>query len=349
MEQRTSQTDHTYLGVSMKTTSKRCFYQADALSVEIKGSSNRVVFYSGNMPLAELASQQDGEESKLLSVDGQGSIMQVKRNEAIRLRSYTAHGHASSETRLDSILAFNSQPVDEHTGYYLLGHGYRAYNTRLMCFTSPDSLSPFEGGGLNAYGYCAGDPVNRSDPTGHMFNVNTGRIYPGPRAVAPHVTTSTIGPAALIQNSTAPTSSPSRFSFTPSSSPANATTSSNTPRERKPVAVQQSSKTASKAVTETRSSPLAPSAKKKSPNFDVWADIGKKEQWKIPEHVINTFRPLHKRELTHEQASYILEKYLDHRKQIPARSNTDIKFFSRLRKRFHAQKNIASDAAGIRK
>ena len=30
-----------------------------------------------------------------------------------------------------------------------------------------DDLSPFGEGGLNAYGYCSGDPVNRCDPDGH--------------------------------------------------------------------------------------------------------------------------------------------------------------------------------------
>jgi len=37
-----------------------------------------------------------------------------------------------------------------------------------MRFNSPDSLSPFGDGGLNGYAYCVGDPVNRSDPTGHF-------------------------------------------------------------------------------------------------------------------------------------------------------------------------------------
>ena len=37
-----------------------------------------------------------------------------------------------------------------------------------MRFHSPDSWSPFGGGGLNAYMYCVGDPVNRADPTGHV-------------------------------------------------------------------------------------------------------------------------------------------------------------------------------------
>ena len=35
-----------------------------------------------------------------------------------------------------------------------------------MRFNSPDSLSPFSVGGKNAYAYCGGDPVNRSDPNG---------------------------------------------------------------------------------------------------------------------------------------------------------------------------------------
>ena len=35
-----------------------------------------------------------------------------------------------------------------------------------MRFNSPDQLSPFDAGGLNAYAYCSGDPVNRSDPSG---------------------------------------------------------------------------------------------------------------------------------------------------------------------------------------
>lgn len=64
---------------------------------------------------------------------------------------------------------FNGELLDDITGHYLLDNGYRAYNPVLMRFNSPDSLSPFGEGGLNAYAYCAGDPVNRSDPSGHGF------------------------------------------------------------------------------------------------------------------------------------------------------------------------------------
>ena len=49
---------------------------------------------------------------------------------------------------------------------YPLGNGYRQLNTRLMRFNSPDELSPFSEGGINAYMYCNGDPVNKVDPSG---------------------------------------------------------------------------------------------------------------------------------------------------------------------------------------
>lgn len=61
---------------------------------------------------------------------------------------------------------FNGQLLEPRTGHYLLGSGYRAYNPVLMHFNNPDALSPFARGGLNAYAYCLGDPVNLLDPDG---------------------------------------------------------------------------------------------------------------------------------------------------------------------------------------
>lgn len=40
------------------------------------------------------------------------------------------------------------------------------YSPPVCRFNSPDSLSPFGGGGVNAYAYCSGDPVNYVDPSG---------------------------------------------------------------------------------------------------------------------------------------------------------------------------------------
>ena len=81
---------------------------------------------------------------------------------------HCAYGEQSAQRLVATKLGFNGQVRESKTGWYLLGNGYRAYNPRLMRFHSPDSWSPFGGGGLNAYMYCVGDPVNRSDPTGHF-------------------------------------------------------------------------------------------------------------------------------------------------------------------------------------
>ncbi|MFJ4064112.1 RHS repeat-associated core domain-containing protein [Pseudomonas sp. NPDC089996] len=66
-------------------------------------------------------------------------------------------------------LAFCGQYRDLLTGSYPLGKGRRFYSPTLMRFMTPDSLSPFSKGGINAYVYCGADPVNRHDPSGAFW------------------------------------------------------------------------------------------------------------------------------------------------------------------------------------
>lgn len=80
--------------------------------------------------------------------------------------AYSPYGHRQNPGPLPG---FNGQDADPLTGHYLLGNGYRAYNPVLGRFNSPDSLSPFGDGGLNAYAWCHGNPINRSDPSGHAL------------------------------------------------------------------------------------------------------------------------------------------------------------------------------------
>lgn len=61
---------------------------------------------------------------------------------------------------------FNGEVIEQATGHYPLGNGHRDYNPHLMRFHSPDTLSPFDHGGLNSYAYCQGDPINWRDPSG---------------------------------------------------------------------------------------------------------------------------------------------------------------------------------------
>lgn len=64
---------------------------------------------------------------------------------------------------------YNGQLHEPGRCWQFLGNGYRVYNPRLGRFHSPDDSSPFGPGGTNAYAYCAGDPINHADPTGHFL------------------------------------------------------------------------------------------------------------------------------------------------------------------------------------
>ena len=63
-------------------------------------------------------------------------------------------------------LGYNRSLHEPGNRWQLLGNGRRVFNPVLMRFHSPDSLSPFSRGGLNAYAYCLGNPVNLFDPSG---------------------------------------------------------------------------------------------------------------------------------------------------------------------------------------
>ncbi|MGF6556082.1 RHS repeat-associated protein [Pseudomonas sp. S30_BP2TU TE3576] len=105
----------------------------------------------------------------LLGVDQQQSVLLETLGGQSRPIAYSPYGHRPAEGGLFSLSGFNGEQLDPLTGLYLLGNGYRAYSPALMRFVSPDSLSPFGAGGLNPYAYCAGDPINRIDPTGHVW------------------------------------------------------------------------------------------------------------------------------------------------------------------------------------
>ncbi len=105
-----------------------------------------------------------GGQVVLLGTDVQGSVLQALDGHGSQSFGYSPYGHRPPA---NTFLGFNGERPDPVTGHYWLGNGYRAFNPVLMRFNQPDSLSPFGRGGLNAYAYCSGDPVNRNDPSGH--------------------------------------------------------------------------------------------------------------------------------------------------------------------------------------
>ena len=147
--------------------SSQRFYLKQRLVTEIQGALRHSVMQHEGQLLAQQQHQAGTLHTHLLATDQQRSVLALLDATRHHL-VYSSYGHRAPENGLLSLLGFNGERPDPLTGCYLLGNGYRAFNPVLMRFNSPDYLSPFGKGGLNAYGYCAGDPVNHTDPSGHI-------------------------------------------------------------------------------------------------------------------------------------------------------------------------------------
>ncbi|HAU3224736.1 TPA: RHS repeat-associated core domain-containing protein, partial [Salmonella enterica subsp. houtenae] len=87
----------------------------------------------------------------------------------ITIFAWSPFGGGSKRTgNAASLPGFNGERQDPLSGVTHLGNGYRAYSPALRRFTCPDNESPFGEGGINPYVYCDHDPINNTDPSGHM-------------------------------------------------------------------------------------------------------------------------------------------------------------------------------------
>lgn len=139
------------------------FYKGTRIASEIQGERRTCFFEHEATPLAEL---HPGDVVTLLATDQQRSVLHGVSHAISQPQSYAPYGHRPTTNGLLNVLGFNGERPDPVTGHYLLGQGHRSYNPILMRFNSPDSLSPFDEGGINSYAYCLGDPINYIDPTG---------------------------------------------------------------------------------------------------------------------------------------------------------------------------------------
>jgi len=147
-----------------------CFYQGNKLSAIGSISEMSVILQSSFAPLAE---QRVGaiDNTVLIATNSASSIVH-----AAGATHYAPYGHFDL-IRHGSVLGFNGQARDPVTHSDLLGNGKRVFSPSLMRFNSPDDLSPFGLGGVNAYAYCGGDPINYTDPTGNIkYNIALKRL-----------------------------------------------------------------------------------------------------------------------------------------------------------------------------
>ena len=197
------------------------FYCRDRVATEHLGNVGLRIFECEDAVLSYQVHQNGTPHTLLIAGDENRSTLNILNNSQQHSIAYTPYGHHLQEADTPQLLGFNGERFDPFTGYYLLGNGYRAFNPVLMRFNSPDSWSPFGKGGINAYAYCEGDPVNRVDPTGHGF---WGRLF---RALLRRQRPSRTGAATFASASTQNLISPSR---SPSVSSTASLSSSSKPR-----------------------------------------------------------------------------------------------------------------------
>ncbi len=143
------------------------FYQNGRMTTEFDGLKTRSIFQHKGTLLVQRTSGAEAANS-ILAVNSSNTVMTERGKTRMEQFPYTPYGRRPSQSELNNPLAFNGEQLNSATGCYFLGNGYRAYSPTLARFASPDNLSPFNNGGLNAYVYCAGDPINNTDPTGHF-------------------------------------------------------------------------------------------------------------------------------------------------------------------------------------
>lgn len=172
------------------------FYQAGYLATELDDQGLRSIMRHAAQPLAQQRGPGAAGATTLLATDLAQSPLLTLTGALMQRLSYTGYGYAPAESGLSRLLGFNGECPDRITGHYLLGNGKRAFNPVLMRFNSPDELSPFEEGGLNPYAYCAGDPINFSDPTGNVKLRIMTRNHDRPQPVTAARATPPMSPVA---------------------------------------------------------------------------------------------------------------------------------------------------------
>ncbi|HEK1011341.1 TPA: hypothetical protein SMP92_004661 [Pseudomonas putida] len=142
------------------------FYQDGKITTVQEGQLHRAIFRAVNVPLAEQKTA-DAKDTSLLAIDGKNSIFTAQNAHGDEAHSFTAYGHNPTLSSAKTLLGYNGE---QHASedLYILGRGTRCYSTKMGRFLSPDAFSPFGRGGINAYAYCNGDPINYFDDSGNM-------------------------------------------------------------------------------------------------------------------------------------------------------------------------------------
>lgn len=153
------------------------FYQGVQLCTVTGKFNGRALRDDSGLVIAQQQRQGAAATHQLLSTDRLSSVLRILNHAQLTDLCYASYGYNTcADPRMPAFAGEFPEPVSRR---YLLGRGYRAYDPVLMRFISPDDWSPFGDGGINAYCYCGADPVNRKDPSGHLWAKLTVTIFIG--------------------------------------------------------------------------------------------------------------------------------------------------------------------------
>ena len=173
----------------------RHFYMHTHLHSVLTSAASATFFRDSSVVLAELLCEANQTATTLVGSDMARSPITRSTENTSLPQAYTSFGYEQPPEPTLKLTGFTGQPRSVSAHLYLMGSGRRAYNTALMRFCSPDYLSPFSKGGINAYVYCNNDPTNYSDQSGRVRTPHLGTAHASaplkqiaPRSKAMHKT-----------------------------------------------------------------------------------------------------------------------------------------------------------------
>lgn len=145
--------------------SSHIFYRDGRVTTTITDTKHRSIIEYRQAPLAEI---RPGAKDliHLIATDLTRSVVIVKDTTIDERHAYSPYGNACTLPSPNTLLGYHGERIDPHDVY--LPGSYRVYSPGFMRFLSPDTWSPFGRAGINTYVYCKGDPINHTDPSGHM-------------------------------------------------------------------------------------------------------------------------------------------------------------------------------------
>ncbi|MGE8052054.1 RHS repeat-associated core domain-containing protein [Pseudomonas monteilii] len=158
--------------------SRLYFYQGKQPNMVLSDQLPSTFFRNGSQPLAESIRFNNVSSSVFTLNDANNSVINTSTGRSV---NYTPFGYTPRQQSELVHQAYNGHIHVPLELYYLLGNGRRAYDPVLMRFRSVDTDSPFASGGINAYAYCGGDPINYSDPSARArASKKNGATHPAP-------------------------------------------------------------------------------------------------------------------------------------------------------------------------